>query len=187
MAFHSPSPLSQNVENRENNTQLFLNTNLLKRYWLLFQLRCTILNSVCVCPEYICVYNIYHIHLDGLNKEPQASGCNPITTGLAFYLWLFPWPPPPRFHCKLDFLEKFMKLHHVSFILCSWAFLAEGQELWNFSLVPLLWYGMGQAMKKMKCGKMELQQWLKWAEGSAQRGRVRNEEVSCLMCELTWF
>lgn len=192
MAFLSASPLSRNSEKNKQtkNTRLFLNTILLKGYRLLFlvSIILPILSSICVHIEYVCVYNTYYIRLDGHNKEPQASKCNPITTGLAYIsLWLFPWPPPPQFHWEWDFLEKFMKLHHVSFIPCSWAFLAEGQELWNFSLVPLLWYGTGQAMKKMKCGKMELRQWLKCEEGSVQLDQVRNEEACCLLSELRFL
>lgn len=146
MAFLSPSPLSQNVENRENNTLLFLNTILLKRYWLfLFQLFCTILNSICVCTEYICVYNVHYIRLDGLNKEPQASKCNPITMGLAVYLWLFPGPPTSPISLKVRFSRKIHEtsscfIHSLLLGIPRWR---SGAVKFLFSPVALIWRAPG--------------------------------------------
>lgn len=70
---------------------------------------------------------------------------------------------PPHFHWKLGFLEKFMRLRHVSFILCSWAFLTEGQELWNFSFsaFSLIW---------LRLGRRENEVWGKWSYGNVLNG-----------------
>lgn len=70
---------------------------------------------------------------------------------------------PPHFHWKLGFLEKFMRLRHVSFILCSWAFLTEGQELWNFSFsaFSLIW---------LRLGNGENEVWRKWSYGNVFNG-----------------
>lgn len=81
---------------------------------------------------YVCVTYITFVWMILNNKEPQASKCNPIGMGLAFHLSLavpLNLPPHPNFIESEVFLEKFMEPHHVSFLLCSRAFLAEGQEL----------------------------------------------------------
>ena len=87
-----PPALSRNAVNRKQIGRLFLNTIPWKRPRLLFLVSIISQDpeSICACTEYICVRDIYYIRLNGLNKEPLASGYNPITAGLALSLSLSP-------------------------------------------------------------------------------------------------
>lgn len=64
--------------------------------------------TICACTEYIGVRDIYYIRLNGLNKEPLASGYNPITAGLALSLSLSPAVPgfPSPISLKVRFSGK---------------------------------------------------------------------------------
>lgn len=168
-------------------TQGSANTIALKSYCQLF-LVSIIFHSpkqeMCVLNMYVCVIYITFVWMVLIKSHGQWDIIQLPPVGASVSGCSLDPSTPPHFHWKLGFLEKFMRLCHVSFILCSWAFLTEGQELWNFSFsaLALIWHRLGNRENEVR---------KKWSYGNvlnAMRGCSRwvSNEGNAAYC-LSWY
>lgn len=143
-----------------------MNTIALKSYCQLF-LVSIIFHSpqqqICVLNMDVCVMYITFVWMVLIKSHRPRDAIQLLPVGASISGCSLDPSTPPHFHWKLGFLEKFMRLRHVSFILCSRAFLTEGQELWNFSFsaFSLIW---------LRLGNGENEVWRKWSYGNVFNG-----------------